>query len=61
MEYRKLIMAVLFSGLAITGLAGCESEGPMEQAGEAIDEAASDVAEQASEAAESVEKKAGEQ
>jgi hypothetical protein len=61
MEIRKLIIAALFTGLAATGLSGCESEGPMEKAGKAIDEAASDVAEEASEAAEAVEQKVEEQ
>ena len=46
----KGIVAVPVMGMA---LAGCEeSEGPMEKAGKAIDEAASDIAEGASEAVE---------
>jgi ribosomal protein L32 len=57
MKIRTLITATLFTGLAATGLSGCESEGPAEKAGKAIDEAASDVAEEASEAAEAIEKK----
>lgn len=58
MTMRKAIVAVLVMGMALAGLAGCEeSEGPMEKAGKAIDEAASDIAEDASEAAEAVEKK----
>jgi hypothetical protein len=61
MRIRNLIIATLFSGLAATGLSGCESEGPAEKAGKAIDEAASDVAEEASEAAEAVEEKVEEQ
>ena len=58
MTMRKGIVAVLLTGMALAGLAGCEkSEGPMEKAGKAIDEAASDVAEGASEAVEAVEEK----
>jgi len=57
MTIRKVIMAVLFAGLALTGLSACEKEGPAEKAGKAIDEAASDVAEGASETVEAIEKK----
>ena len=53
--YRSIMMAVL-AGFMLTGLPACEKEGPAEKAGKAIDEAASDVAEEASEAKEAVEK-----
>ena len=48
------------SGFPLTGLAACEKEGPAEKAGKAIDEAASNVANEASEVTESIEKKVGE-
>jgi hypothetical protein len=58
MKIHQMIAAVLFAGLALAGLPGCEqSEGPAEKAGKAIDEAASDVAEEASETVETIEKK----
>lgn len=57
MTLRKVIMAVLFAGLALAGVSGCEKEGPAEKAGKAIDEAASDIAEGASETVEAIEKK----
>jgi len=61
MKIRQVIVAVLFTGLALTGLSGCEkNEGPAEKAGKAIDEAASDVADKASDTMEAIEKKAEE-
>jgi hypothetical protein len=58
MTFSKVIVAVLFAGFALGGLSGCEkSEGPAEQAGKAIDEAASDISEGASETMEAIEKK----
>jgi len=57
MNLRKLIMAVLFAGLALAGLSACEKEGPAEKAGKAMDEAASDISEGASETMEAIEKK----
>jgi len=44
-------------GLVASGLSACEKEGPAEKAGEAIDEAASDIAEETSETMEAIEKK----
>ena len=50
-SYRN-ITATLFAGLLLMGLSACE-KGPAEKAGEAIDDAASDVAD----AADAVEEK----
>ena len=60
MKMYKGIIVTTLSGLLLTGLAACEKEGPAEKAGKAIDEAASNVADEASEVADSVEKKMGE-
>jgi hypothetical protein len=57
MKIEKMVMAVLFAGLALTGLSACEKEGPAEKAGKAIDEAASGVSDGASETMETIEKK----
>jgi hypothetical protein len=54
--HRGISMAVL-AGFMLTGLPACEKEGPAEKAGKAIDDAASNVANQASDAKEGVEKK----
>jgi len=54
--HRGITMAVL-AGFMLTGLPACEKEGPAEKAGKAIDDAASNVANQASDAKEAVEKK----
>jgi len=56
MKMYKGILAALFSGLLVMGLSACE-KGPAEKAGEAIDDAASDVADTAEEAKEAVEEK----
>jgi len=56
MKMYKGILAALFSGLLLVGLSACE-KGPAEKAGEAIDDAASDVADKADEAADAVEEK----
>jgi hypothetical protein len=61
MKMCKEITVAILSGLLLTGLCACEKEGPAEKAGKAVDEAASNVADDASEMAESVEKKMGEQ
>jgi hyperosmotically inducible protein len=61
MKMYKGIIVTTLSGFLLTGLAACEREGPAEKAGKAIDEAASNVANEASEVTESVEKKMGEQ
>ena len=39
----KGILAVIFSVFMLVGLAACEDEGPMERAGENIDDAANDL------------------
>lgn len=54
--YREILSAILAS-LLVVGLSACEKEGTAEQAGEAIDEAASDVAEEAKEATEAIQEK----
>jgi hypothetical protein len=56
MKMYKGILAALFSGLLLVGLSACE-KGPAEKAGEAIDDAASDVADKADDAADAVEEK----
>jgi outer membrane murein-binding lipoprotein Lpp len=60
MKIYKEITAAILSGLLVAGLCACEKEGPAEKAGKAVDEAASNVADEANEVAESVEKKMGE-
>jgi hypothetical protein len=56
MKMYKGILVALFSGLLLAGLSACE-KGPAEKAGEAIDDAASEVADKADEAADAVEEK----
>jgi hypothetical protein len=56
MKMHKGILAALFSGLLLVGLSACE-KGPAEKAGEAIDDAASDVADNADDAADAVKEK----
>jgi hypothetical protein len=56
MKLYKRILTALFSGLLLMGLVACE-KGPAEKAGEAIDDAASDVADKAEETKEAVEEK----
>ena len=56
MESYKNITAALLSGLLLMGLSACE-KGPAEKAGEAIDDAASDVADKTEDAAEAVKEK----
>lgn len=56
MKMYKGVLAALFSGLLVMGLSACE-KGPAEKAGEAIDDAASEVADTAEEAKEAVEEK----
>lgn len=50
--YKRFLIALL-SGFLLIGLSACE-KGPAEKAGEAIDEAASDVADKSEEAVETV-------
>ena len=56
MKSYKNITAALLSGLLLMGLSACE-KGPAEKAGEAIDDAASDVAGKTEDAAEAVKEK----
>ena len=49
MKSYKNITAALLSGLLLIGLSACE-KGPAEKAGEAIDDAASDVADKTADA-----------
>ena len=56
MKMYKGILAALLSGLLLMGLSACE-KGPAEKAGEAIDDAASDVADKTEDAAEAVKEK----
>jgi len=49
MKSYKSITAVLLAGLLLMGLSACE-KGPAEKAGEAIDDAASDVADKTEDA-----------
>ena len=56
MKSYRIIAATMFAGLLLIGLSACE-KGPAEKAGEAIDDAASDVADTAEDAADAVEEK----
>jgi hypothetical protein len=56
MKSRKNIATTLLAGLFVMGLSACE-KGPAEKAGEAIDDAASDVADAAEDAGEAVKDK----
>ncbi len=56
MKSRKNIATTLLAGLFVMGLSACE-KGPAEKAGEAIDDAVSDVADSAEDAADAVKKK----
>ena len=56
MKSRKNIATTLLAGLFVIGLSACE-KGPAEKAGEAIDDAASDMADSAENAADAVKKK----
>ena len=56
MKSYRIITATMFAGLLLMGLSACE-KGPAEKAGEAIDDAACDVADTAKDAADAVEEK----
>ena len=56
MNWYKKIAATLLAGLLLVGLSACE-KGPAEKAGEAIDDAASNVADKSGEAADAVKEK----
>jgi predicted small lipoprotein YifL len=51
----SLLAAILIAGGLMFTLAACEKEGPMEKAGEKIDQAAEEVQEEARQAKENVE------
>lgn len=57
MKLYKLVPVALISGLLFMGLSACEKEGPAEQAGAAIDDAASQAADSAEEAVEAIKEK----
>ena len=50
----KGLLAILFSGVFTLGLIGCEQEGPAEEAGENIDQAAEQPSQAAEDAKENV-------
>ena len=56
MTYHRF-MGVLLAGLFLTGLSGCEREGPAERAGKAIDEVVGDTGEALEDAGEAIEDK----
>jgi hypothetical protein len=56
MKLYKTITTALLTGFFLVGLYACE-KGPAEKAGEAIDDAASDVAEATEDAADTVKEK----
>ena len=60
MKMCKGITVAILTGFLLTALCACEKEGPAEKAGRAIDEGASNAADQAKDVTESVEKKMGE-
>lgn len=45
MSIRKTFSSMLGAGLLVIALGGCEREGPMERAGEKVDEAVKDLSE----------------
>ena len=55
LKLKQGILSAILSGMLVVGLSACEKEGPAEQAGKAMDEAASDVTEKAEETKEAVE------
>lgn len=56
MKMYKRILVALLSGLLLMGLSACE-KGPAEKAGEAVDDAASDVADKSEDAADAIKEK----
>ena len=56
MKVYKSITTALFAGILLVGLSACE-KGPAEKAGEAIDDAASDIADKSEDAAEAMKEK----
>lgn len=56
MKLLKYITTILFTGFLLMGLSACE-KGTAEKAGEAIDDAASDIADKSEEAMDAVREK----
>jgi predicted small lipoprotein YifL len=54
---KKLVAPALTAIMLLGGLSACEKEGPMERAGEKIDEAAKDLGERTEEAGERARKR----
>lgn len=42
-KYRKLALALVFGLSAMVGFSGCQEDGPAEELGEKVDEAAQDA------------------
>lgn len=59
MKHNRGVLSIILAVLLVIGLSACEKEGSAEKAGKAIDEAASDAAEQAKEATEAIQEKMG--
>ena len=57
MKMYKGILDTLFSVLLLMGVAACQEKGTAEKAGEAIDDAAADMADKAEDAADDIKKK----
>jgi len=57
MKMYKGILATLFSALLLMGVAACQEKGTAEKAGEAIDDAAADMADKAEDAADDIKEK----
>ena len=57
MKMYKGILATLFSIFLLIGVAACQEKGTAEKAGEAIDDAAADMADKAEDAADDIKEK----
>jgi hypothetical protein len=57
MKLYKGILATLFSTFLLMGVAACQEKGAAEKAGEAIDDAAADIADKAEDTADEIKKK----
>lgn len=57
MSTYKFIAPILIAGFLISGIVGCEQQGPAEEAGEEIDESVEEAGEQMEEAGEQLEEK----
>jgi len=58
-SYTKLLTALLFSFGLVIGVTGCASDGPMEEAGEEIDQAVDDAADEIEEAGDEIDDHVG--